>query len=92
MTARQSFKTCFIIWGWLMILLLAAVGASQLSLPSGLLISIIFGLAVVKAILVALYYMHLRSEHFLFSLIALVPLLLFAILTISLFPDFVYNR
>jgi caa(3)-type oxidase subunit IV len=44
---------------------------------------------VVKAVLVALYYMHLRWEHFAISLMALAPVILFVILTLALFPDFV---
>lgn len=89
MAEGQTYGQCLIIWGWLIVLLLVSIGASALSISPALIVLIIFGLAAVKALLVALYYMHLRWEHFAISLLALTPVILFVILTLALFPDFV---
>lgn len=89
MAAGQTYKQCLIIWVWLVALLAASIGASALPVSATPLGLIIFGTAVVKAVLVALYYMHLRREHFAISLLALAPVVLFVILTLALFPDFI---
>ena len=52
-----------------------------------LMIFVIFALATVKALLVALNFMHLRFERVLILSCALVPVLLFALLLFALMPD-----
>ena len=42
--------------------------------------------------LVAVYFMHLKFEESLVRYIALIPVLLFIIMTLTLIPDVVYNR
>ena len=44
-------------------------------------------MALVKAALVALYFMHLRYEKFALGIIAFTPLILCALLIFSLLPD-----
>jgi len=48
---------------------------------------LVFGAATVKALLVALYYMHLRFEPRLVYALALVTLVLFGILRLVLCPE-----
>ncbi len=48
-------------------------------------------LALVKAALVALYFMHLISERTAFILIVSFPLLLAVVLVVSLIPDVVFK-
>lgn len=92
MSVNPTYRQCWIVWIGLVGLLLVAVAVSRLQLPAGIVALLIFGTAVVKALLVALYYMHLRFQHFAVSLMALTPVLLFLILTLALFPDFVFHR
>ena len=44
-----------------------------------------------KAVLVALYYMHLRFERLLIYSLVLVPLAVFAILLLVLLPDIAWH-
>jgi caa(3)-type oxidase subunit IV len=70
------------------------VGLAASFLPGGraLAVALIFATAVVKALLVALNYMHLKFEPRLIYAIAIVPVLFLLVLTVALFPDFVFSR
>jgi caa(3)-type oxidase subunit IV len=52
---------------------------------------IIYGSAFAKAILVALYFMHLKGERVLILALVMMPLMLFIILLVALLPDFVFH-
>lgn len=52
------------IWAWLLVLTVLEVLASlKLTLPKSEMILLLVGMAIVKALLVALYFMHLRFER-----------------------------
>jgi cytochrome c oxidase subunit IV len=76
-----------VIWYWLVGLALVSVVVSSLPVPQALATVLIFAAAVVKALLVALYYMHLRSERLLLYALVLVPLVFLATLVLVLLPD-----
>jgi caa(3)-type oxidase subunit IV len=80
------------IWGWLMGLAVVSLAAG--ALPGGRTVAavVLFGAAGVKAVLVALNFMHLRFEPRLIYAMVLVPLLFAAILAVALVPDFVLTR
>jgi cytochrome c oxidase subunit 4 len=75
------------IWYWLVGLALVSVLVSGLPLPHELVLVVIFAAAFVKAVLVALYYMHLRFEQLLIYFLVLVPLTSFIILVVVLLAD-----
>jgi cytochrome c oxidase subunit 4 len=75
------------IWYWLVGLALVSVFSSALPLPHELVLVLIFSAALVKAVLVALYYMHLRFEQLLIYFLVLVPLVSFFILLLVLLAD-----
>lgn len=79
------------IWFWLLGLALGSVLVGLLPLPHQFTIVLIFAAATVKALLVALYYMHMRFEHLLIYGLVIFPLLLFAILLCVLFPDIAFH-
>ncbi len=80
----------FVVWLWLIGLIIIAAGAAAL-LPKLQAMVLIFGSAVVKALLVARHYMHLKNEKAVTYAIVLVPLGFVIILLFALFPDFVYR-
>jgi caa(3)-type oxidase subunit IV len=80
------------VWAWLVLLLVVSLAVVYLPFSQTITVSMIFIVAAVKAFLVAANYMHLRFEKRLIHAIALVPVVLFVILTIALLPDIVYNR
>ncbi|GIX47206.1 MAG: hypothetical protein KatS3mg131_1417 [Candidatus Tectimicrobiota bacterium] len=79
------------IWVWLLILALFSVMITAVPMPHPLMVTVVFVVAAVKAILVALYYMHLRFEQLLIYSLALAPLICLAVLLLVLLPDIVYH-
>jgi caa(3)-type oxidase subunit IV len=78
------------IWLWLMALVVVSVAAASL-LPKLQAMVLVFTVAIIKALMVARHYMHLKNEKALFYALALVPLAFIIIFLFSLFPDFVYH-
>lgn len=89
MSNAQTRQT-LVIWYWLMALVIVSVGASVV-LPKAEALMLIFTVAVIKALLVARNYMHLKHEKAIIYAIALVPLAFVIIFLIGVFPDFVYH-
>ena len=84
---EPSYLHYLVIWGWLIALLLAGTFISYLPLAKRDIALVILGVSLVKAVLVTLFYMHLKSEKwvplwvvavFPFFLIGLAVLLLLA--------------
>lgn len=71
----------------LAVLTAAEVGVVLLNLPRFLVGIVLVILALWKAGLVALYFMHLKFEKKTLALIAVTPLILCALLMFSLLPD-----
>jgi caa(3)-type oxidase subunit IV len=80
------------VWVYLLILLVLGVAAAYLPASRDLVLTLIFGVALVKATLVARHYMHLRAEHALIYAIAAIPLLLCLAFAVSLVPDLIWSR
>jgi caa(3)-type oxidase subunit IV len=91
-TAEHTRPNYVAVWAWLVLLLIVSLAAVYLPFSQTATITLIFVVAAVKAFLVAANFMHLRFEKRLIHAIAIVPVLLFVILTIALLPDIVYNR
>lgn len=89
MTAERVHPHYVAIWVWLVALLLIGVLATLLPLDRSAVVGLIFAVAAVKAALVALNYMHLKSENWLIYALAVVPVLLVVAMTLVLFPDIV---
>jgi caa(3)-type oxidase subunit IV len=78
------------IWIWLLALVVLSVAAASI-LPKTQALVLIFAVAIVKALLVARNYMHLKNERAIIYALVLVPLAFIIILLFALFPDFVYR-
>ncbi len=77
-----------LIWLVLFVLTLAEVGVAFLShIPKNILILILLALAVWKAALVAMYYMHLKFEPRKLWLLAISPLPLAVILVVIVLAE-----
>lgn len=88
MTAEARRPNYFVVWLWLVGLVFISIGASFF-LPKGAALLLIFLVALIKAVLVLLNYMHLKYEKPVLYALVVVPLLIVAILVFALFPDFV---
>lgn len=76
------------VWAGLFILTMVEVGVAFVGLSKLMTILVLVALAVWKALLVALYYMHLRYEPKRLRLLALSPLPLAVILVVAVLTEF----
>lgn len=76
------------VWGGLALLTAIEVGVAFVNLPRQVIMLTLIGLAVWKALLVALYFMHLRFEPRRLVLIAAAPLALAPILVLAVMTEF----
>jgi caa(3)-type oxidase subunit IV len=81
-----------VVWVWLLGLMTLSLVMGALPVARGAAVTLMFTVAVVKAVLVALQFMHLRVEAWLIYAIAVVPVVLVIGLMLALFPDFVFAR
>ena len=75
------------IWGWLLLLTLTEVATTWLPIPRLTIAILLVGQALTKALLVAMYFMHLRYEKKILGAIAFTPLVLCVFLSVMLLPD-----
>ena len=78
----------FLIWFILFVLTMAEVGYAFLALPQWLLAAGLILMALWKALLLALYYMHLKFEPKRLWILAASPLPLAVILVIAVLTEF----
>ena len=86
--AHHNYIKIFII---LSVLTAVEIGITFLGLPRTLLVSLLVSLAVWKAALVALHFMHLKIEKRTLTIVAVIPFILCVFLSLMLLPD-IYPR
>ena len=77
--AHVSAKTYLLIWAWLAGLMLLGVLLSELPIPKSTVVLIVLALSTIKATLVALYYMHLKSDRRLLAFVLIAPFIIIAL-------------
>lgn len=87
MTSRHVQPNYIGVFWWLVALTIIEVIVIFLPLPRLLIGFLLVGLALSKASLVAMYFMHLRFERQTLGLIAITPLVLCVLLAFALLPD-----
>ena len=83
-------KTYLAIWAWLAGLMLVGVLLSErniLPFPRWAIVAVIVGLSTIKAVLVGLYYMHLKMDRRMLLFVALGPFLLIALALMVVFSS-----
>jgi caa(3)-type oxidase subunit IV len=85
-TAHSHPNYLRIFW-ILLILTIIEVGITYLGLPKMLLAALLVTLAVWKAALVAMHFMHLKFEKKTLTIVALAPFVLCVFLILMLLPD-----
>ena len=78
------------VWVGLAVLTLLELGVAFLGWSKLVIILLLVGLALWKALLVALYYMHLRYEGNRMRIFAIAPLPLAVIIVIAVLTEFVW--
>ncbi len=84
--AHKSPNYMAIFW-WLFALTVTEIGVIFLPIVKLVIVILLISLAVSKASLVAMYFMHLRFERRTLGLIAVTPLALGTLLVFLLIPD-----
>ena len=77
----------FAIWGWLLLLTITEIATTRLPIPRLTIAILLIGQACTKALLVAMYFMHLKFERKILGMIAFTPLVLCVFLSVMLLPD-----
>lgn len=88
MDATHQHPNYLAVWGALFVLTIVEVTAVYLRLPRHLLVLALLLLAAWKALLVALYFMHLRFEPRRLALMAITPLPLGVILVVAVLQEY----
>jgi caa(3)-type oxidase subunit IV len=86
-SATHSTANYLKIFYILLVLTIVEVAIVYLHLPRMLLVGLLVVLAVWKAALVAMHFMHLKFEKSTLALVALAPFLLCVFLILMLLPD-----
>ncbi len=90
-TAEKKQPPYYLIWLVLFVLtVLEVLVAFMSTLPRNVLIVVLVGMAIWKAVLVAMYYMHLRWERARLIVLAAVPIPLAFILVLAVLTEFVW--
>lgn len=85
-TAHKEPNYIGVFW-WLLALTIIEIGVIYLPLARLAIGILLVGLALSKASLVALYFMHLKFERKTLTLVALTPLFICVLLVFALIPD-----
>ncbi len=75
------------IWIYLAVLTVMELAVAYAPIPKAAMVGLLIGLAWAKAVLVAMYFMHLRFERRTLAVIAMTPIFLITFLTFMLVPD-----
>ena len=86
--SQHNYIKIFII---LSVLTVIEIGVTFLRLPKMLIATMLITLAIWKAALVAMHFMHLKMEKTTLSIVAIVPFILCVFLILMLLPD-IYPR
>lgn len=87
MELEEKHPNYMAIFYWLFGLTVAELTVAYMPLMRALMIAGLVGLALAKAALVAMYFMHLRFERRTLGLIALTPPLLLIMFMLITYPD-----
>lgn len=75
------------VFWWLLALTIIEIAVIYMPIARLIIVILLVGLALSKAALVALYFMHLKFERLTLGIIALTPLILCVFLILMLLPD-----
>lgn len=85
-TAHTEPNYIGVFW-WLLALTIIEIAVIYMPIAKLIIVILLVGLALSKASLVALYFMHLKFERLTLGIIALTPLILCVFLILMLLPD-----
>jgi len=87
MADTHASPNYWMIWLYLFVLTVVELGVIHLPLVKVAIVALLVFLACYKALLVAMYFMHLKFERRTLGIIALTPFILCLFLILMLIPD-----
>ncbi len=87
MTTAHAEPNYIGVFWWLLALTVLEIAVIYMDVARVIIVILLVGMALSKAALVGLYFMHLKFERLTLGLIALTPLLLCVFLMLMLLPD-----
>ena len=84
------YKVYFIVWGALLVLTALTVGVSYVDMKNVTVLTAML-IAATKSMLVLLYFMHIRFEKPMFSVMILAAMLTYGIFIALTFVDYAYR-
>jgi len=88
MTTTTHTETNYMgVFWWLLVLTIAEIAVIYMPIVRLAVVILLVSMAISKAALVALYFMHLKFERWTLGLIALSPFVLCVFLILMLMPD-----
>ena len=87
MTTAHTEPNYIGVFWWLLALTILEIAVIYVPIARLVIVILLVGLAVTKAVLVAMYFMHLKFERVTLGVIALTPLILCVFLILMLLPD-----
>lgn len=88
---ENGIKQYLIIFGWLAAITVLEIVAVMIHMPRTALIIFVLGTAIAKAVIIAVFFMHLKSENPMIWWVPGVPIVLALFFIFMLFPDMVYH-
>jgi len=85
-TAHAEPNYIGVFW-WLLALTILEIAVIYVPMARLIIVILLIGLALSKAVLVAMYFMHLKFERVTLGVIAITPLILCVFLILMLLPD-----
>jgi caa(3)-type oxidase subunit IV len=83
--------TYLAIYGWLLGLTMLEIGVVLAGWPRGAIAIFLGSAALAKALLIALYFMHLKFDRRLIWLLPGIPVAMGLVFVLALFPDIVFH-
>jgi len=90
-TKHPTALTYLAIYGWLIGLTVLEVGIVLAGWPRGAVVSMLIATAIAKAMLIALYFMHLKFDRRVIWLLPGIPVAMGFVFVLALFPDIVFH-
>jgi len=87
MANAHASPNYWMIWLYLFILTVVEIAVIYMPMAKITIVIMLVGLACSKALLVGMYFMHLRFERLTLGIIALTPFILCVFLILMLIPD-----
>ncbi len=81
------YRVYALTWFWLLVITALEIGVVLAGLPRGWLVALLVVLALLKASLIAAYFMHLRYERLNLIFVVVVPLILVILLFAGVAQD-----